>query len=255
MIRNDTDKTWEIFGMKDPYYGVLTHDKYRSENLDDSIKIDFFKSGETHVQHVFHVLEKFFSVTSGRRCLDFGCGVGRVTIPLAKRFAHVVGVDVSMAMLSEARENFLHNGVENVTLVKSDDQLSCVQGQFDFIHSYIVLQHIPAKRGLNIVENLLARLNPGGVIALHVPTRRQSSRFRKSVSWARKQFFVLSIIINLLEGKKWNEPAMQMNVYNVNLIFDGFLAHGIRKFYMEIDDSHGGGYIHAFIFAKKPLLL
>ena len=45
------------------------------------------------------------------RTLDFGCGVGRVAIPLARRFEHVVGLDVSPGMLTRAAEAAQRQGV------------------------------------------------------------------------------------------------------------------------------------------------
>jgi 2-polyprenyl-3-methyl-5-hydroxy-6-metoxy-1,4-benzoquinol methylase len=35
-----------------------------------------------------------------RRVLDFGCGVGRVTLPLARRVDAVVAIDIADSMLS-----------------------------------------------------------------------------------------------------------------------------------------------------------
>ena len=53
--------------------------------------------------------------------LDFGCGVGRLVIPLAKISTSAVGIDVSESMLAEARKNCELNSVHNIDLVKSDD--------------------------------------------------------------------------------------------------------------------------------------
>jgi cyclopropane fatty-acyl-phospholipid synthase-like methyltransferase len=100
-----------------------------------------------------------------RRCLDFGCGVGRVAIPLARRTGEVVGVDVSESMLAEARRNCEVQETRNVTLLPSDDALSALTGRFDFIHSFVVFQHSPRERGDAILEALLEHLSVG---ALHL---------------------------------------------------------------------------------------
>ncbi|HKJ31811.1 MAG TPA: class I SAM-dependent methyltransferase [Balneolales bacterium] len=81
------------------------------------------------------------------RALDFGCGVGRLLIPLSVYSSHVTGVDVSESMLDEARKNCEARQITNVDFIKSDDDLSLLNRKFNFIHSYIVFQHIPAKRG------------------------------------------------------------------------------------------------------------
>ena len=102
-----------------------------------------------------------------RRVLDFGCGVGRLVLPLSRLCEEVVGVDVAEAMLSEAAANCRQAGATNVRLIRGDDRLSGVTGPFDFIHSFIVFQHVPVQRGLVLLERLLDLLAPDGVGALH----------------------------------------------------------------------------------------
>ncbi len=80
------------------------------------------------------------------RALDFGCGVGRLVIPLSKIAESVTGVDVSESMLNEAISNCDNQNVNNANFIKADDNLSMLSGKYDFIHSYIVFQHIPTKR-------------------------------------------------------------------------------------------------------------
>ena len=252
MIKDDSDVTWERFGKENAYYGVLDHEKYRREKLDDKAKLEFFETGYSHVNHVLEVVARHYGgkLDTEKSALDFGCGVGRLVIPLAQRFVHVTGVDVSLSMLKEARTNCVHQGIGNVTFVESDDDLSRVSGQFDFIHSYIVLQHIPVRRGEKIIDHLLERLKPGGVVVLHVPFMRKASVLRRVVNLARKYFTPLSILVNFVQGNKWNEPFMQMNSYDVNQILRSFLAHEMRDVFIELIDT--GGYKQAFFFAKMP---
>jgi hypothetical protein len=58
-----------------------------------------------------------------------------VLIPLAERCREVTGVDVSPAMLEEARRNCEAAGVSQVRLIRSDDNLSAIGEEFDFVHS------------------------------------------------------------------------------------------------------------------------
>src|SRR4051794_32184177 len=54
----------------------------------------------------------------GATVLDLGCGVGRLTRPLAERAGRVIALDVSPEMLARARDNV--NGVSNVEFVLGD---------------------------------------------------------------------------------------------------------------------------------------
>jgi SAM-dependent methyltransferase len=165
----DLDAEWEKWATVDPYFGVLTANDYRRENLSYENRQSFFRTGELHVDHVLsrasRTLGRPFSPSS---VLDFGCGVGRLVVPFSKVSKRVVGVDVSKTMLAEAKANCDAFGVGNVELRLVDDTLHSVDGQFDFVHSYIVFQHIPPERGLETLRRLLSKIAPGGCAAIHV---------------------------------------------------------------------------------------
>ena len=75
-----TDVEWEKWGRQDPYYGVITWDKFRADKLDDAALADFFDSGERHVGNVLASCRRYIDPQfAPTRVLDFGCGVGRVT--------------------------------------------------------------------------------------------------------------------------------------------------------------------------------
>lgn len=46
------------------------------------------------------------------RCVELGCGVGRVTVPLAKRFVQAIGLDISSAHLRVAQEHARAIGIQ-----------------------------------------------------------------------------------------------------------------------------------------------
>ncbi|EGJ09960.1 type 11 methyltransferase [Rubrivivax benzoatilyticus JA2 = ATCC BAA-35] len=159
-----TDIEWEKWGARDPYFSVLTDPRFRVNAMTAQAREDFFALGRMHVDHVLHVirchLDGAFAPT---RTLDFGCGVGRLVMPFARLGGEVVGVDISPSMLAEARRNCDQAGLSNVVLLPSDDALSAVAGDFDLVHSCIVLQHIEIPRGLVIFEQLVRRVRPGGM--------------------------------------------------------------------------------------------
>jgi SAM-dependent methyltransferase len=238
-------------GREDPYYGVLTDDKFRRENLNDDLKDEFLETGRVHIKRVMAMTLRHFGPAVGRgRALDFGCGVGRLVIPLAQLFERVTAVDVSTAMLAVAEQNCLERGVKNVEFVRSDDKLSQIAGKFDFIHSYIVLQHIPVPRGEAIIAQLLDRLNVDGVLAIHFPFFRQDSKIRRIVHLLRKNLPIVSGLANIVRRKPWNAPFIQMNIYDLNRISILLSNHGIKDVAVEVVDA--GGFVSAFVITKKP---
>jgi len=211
-----TDVDWEDFARTDPYWAVLTCDQYRSGNLDADARAAFFESGAEHIGWVEVTLRTYFDPGfAPRRALDFGCGVGRLLLPLARRCAEVVGVDVSDTMLREAEANCRAAAVENVALVKGDDELSGVTGAFDFVHTMMVLQHIPTARGVRIFRRLVELVAPGGCGAIHVtygpPVDRTNRGPLRAIAGA------------LVRPFRRRSREMQMNRYPLHELFQ--IAH------------------------------
>ena len=104
--------------------------------------------------------------------LDFGCGVGRLTLPLARRAPRVVACDIAPTMLIHARENAERAGMRNITFMNTEELASLAAGEFDFICSLLVFQYIPTSVGHQILRTLLDLLAPGGVADLQLRERR-----------------------------------------------------------------------------------
>jgi len=251
VIRDSSDTSWKKWGAENPYYGVLTDEKFRRENLNDEAKAEFFETGRIHVERILAITQRIFGTTALRgAALDFGCGVGRLAIPLAAVFGHVTGVDVSPGMLETAQQNCALRGIRNIDFAASDDELTNVQRRFDFVHSYLVLQHIPIQRGERIITQLVQRLNDDGVLALHLPFSRNESVIRKFSHLLRKNFSPLSVLVNIAKGKPWDEAFIQMNMYDMNRVLVLLSQNGIKDVFCEVVDA--GGFVSAFIFARKP---
>src|SRR5690349_18237657 len=134
-----TDRDWRRWARLDPYYAVFSRDEFRSVNT--STRDEFFETGVKHLNDVLTTLRHHFGPLNEDSALDYGCGVGRVTIPLAQRFKGVTGIDVSNEMLAEATSNLTKADTHNVTLKSSGDALLADGKQFDLVHCYNVLQH------------------------------------------------------------------------------------------------------------------
>jgi SAM-dependent methyltransferase len=234
----NTDDHWNQWGKQDPYFAVLSEGKFRGKSFEAN-RQEFFESGVEYVSGIVANAVRCFGQLNNESALDFGSGVGRVTIPLAQHFKKVVGVEISDAMIKEAMENCLRSAVHNVDFVKSDDQLSLICRDFDFINSCLVLQHLSLKRGMNIIARLLKSLNPGGVIALHFPVRRLLSPLAQIVYFLQHHVPLARYCFNLLKGRRVSEPLMQMNVYDLIEVIALYSANGIREFTFYTHEAEG----------------
>jgi ubiquinone/menaquinone biosynthesis C-methylase UbiE len=102
----------------------------------------------------------------GARLLDVGCGPGTLTVDMARRVAPgpVVGVDVSAAVVEEARSHAAGAGVTNVRFEAGDfREVRLEPASFDVVHAHQVLQHLRDPVGALAAMARLAR--SGGVVA------------------------------------------------------------------------------------------
>jgi SAM-dependent methyltransferase len=228
LLGDSTDRSWESHGRREAYYGVLATDRFRNANLSESVIAEFMLSGEGHIDDVLGYVERNMGPVRRGRALDFGCGVGRLLLPLARRFEQAVGLDISDSMLAETQRNAEKAGVSNISVAHSPDELPPGE-TYDFIHTVIVLQHIPLARGEALIAALLSRLTPGGVAALHVNLKLRRTRLRAFCSFLRRNFTPLNVPANLLSGRPWNEPMMQMNEYRLDRLYQIGLANGFTS--------------------------
>lgn len=243
-----TDKAWEKWGKQAPYFGVLAHEKFTADNIDRN-REEFFATGRDSVRAILDRYERHFGRLQRERALDHGCGVGRLTLPLAREFSSVVGLDISPSMLSEAGANARHFRVDDARFKLADDGLSNADGQFDFVNSYIVLQHIPVRRGLPILSRLIDKVRPGGGFHMHVSIRTDRKRNRL-LWWASHHIPGVKIVQNIQCGRPWNAPAMQMNNYPLNRIVAQFAAQGVTEFFVTTERH--AKFLTCSFLGRKP---
>jgi trans-aconitate methyltransferase len=251
MSDSSASRAWKRWGEIDPYFGVLSDDAYRLDRFDESARERFFSTGEAHVEELFATIRRHLEPAFRPRVsVDFGCGTGRLVVPLAQRSGAVIGIDVSEAMLAEARKNCERQRIGNVEFATSVDALrTLAKDGYDFIHSYIVFQHIPIPDGMRIFEALVGRLNVGGVLALHFTLYRNLSRARRAAAWATSHVPFLHRFVQMCRGRPTRDPPMEMNTYDLSLILATLRRHGITWAIVQTTDH--GGSVGAMIIAKK----
>ena len=246
----NTDREWEKYGANNPYFGVITSEKYLQKNLTEEAKKDFFESGETYMDGVVKNIRFHFDPHfSPDRSLDFGCGVGRLVIPISKLSKSVLGIDISPSMLNEAKLNCKKNNIENVNFAQSNENFKDFDGKFDFIHSFIVFQHMPVKLGMSVFNNLLNLLNENGVAVVHF-TYAKSKWHYNIAYWVIKHIPLSKYLGNLLRGRRLSEPQAQMNDYNLNKLFKAVQSFGVKDMFIQYTD-HGGALGLLIYFQKN----
>ncbi len=128
---------------------------------------EFFLNGERDVRDLVDLyLSDAQFVPRDKQMLEIGCGVGRMTFALAKRFGTVEAIDISGEMIKRAKELQTRLGIGNVRFQVGDGKDLTVypDESMDFAFSYIVFQHIPEiSIILNYVREVGRVLKKGGL--------------------------------------------------------------------------------------------
>ncbi len=250
MLAARLQEHWERLARSDPYFAVLRDARYHRDRLTDAALDDFFASGEAHLEQVFTTVRERLGISlQPERALDFGCGVGRVTIPLAARARSVVAVDTSDTMLHEAAGHCARRGVTNVEFVLADARLTALRGTFDFVHSYIVFQHIPWREGRPILARLIALLREGGVAALHVIYAERTGRAVRALEWAQRSVPLAHEVMNLLRGRSPRTPLIEMNCYALTMVLGLLQAEACDACHLQF--TRHGAYDGVLLFFQK----
>lgn len=237
---------WELLGRTDPYYAVATFDKFKSKSLDDVLKDEFFATGREHVEFVAEEYElRFGDDFRPDRALDFGCGVGRLVLPFAEKAAHVTGVDISDNMLSEARRNCESRGLSNVDLLQTEEFLRS-DVDFDFVHSFIVFQHIDPRIGMPLFSKIVKRLKPGGAGAIHF-TYATHDGGKQALSFRLYRDYPLTFKVrSIIKGDA--EPWIPIYLYNLSELMRELQLNNCQDVSINFTDH---GLLGAFIFFRK----
>jgi 2-polyprenyl-3-methyl-5-hydroxy-6-metoxy-1,4-benzoquinol methylase len=233
-------ETWQQLGKTEPYWSVLSNKKYLSSNMQDpATREAFYYSGKPEMERVIKTLKRNdIELSNLKSCVEYGCGLGRVTPWLAQHLQHVHGCDISAEHLKIAGEHLKDCGIHNVDLlqIKSVTDIENLP-RVDFIYSMIVLQHNPPPIIRYIIRNFMRALNPGGIALFQVPT------YRPGYEFSLKKYL----------SKQARKNEIEMHVLPQMTIFEILHQEGCRLIEIREDGWVGfaaGGLSNTFLVQK-----
>jgi len=220
---------WTRAGQAAPHWSVLTEERFLPHNIAANLEA-FYAAGAWDAQVLDATLGRI-----GRRaeqfahCVDYGCGVGRVTLQLARRFKRVTGLDISAPHLHLATETFRRTGFEHVTLTQVAPENLLPVEECDLWYSRIVLQHCPPPVAMNILRLAFRGLSTGGVAMFQIPV------------WSRDYSFNIAAYLSGTPGAEMEMHAIPQRAILELADWQGLVLRDLRE------DSFLGGRPAAMI--------
>ena len=142
------------------------------------------------------------------RVLELGCGTGRLTIPVARAGAEIVGIDRSDPMLARARQR-LRRSRASALLVRGDIRHLPFRRRMRFaavLAAYGILQSLTRERDLTrTFESVRRVLRRGGLFAIDVVPdlpKWEEYRNRVSLSGRRGRTSMLTLVETVRQDRR-----------------------------------------------------
>ena len=166
MDLSDTRRAWEELGRQDPLWAIATIPAMKGNRWDVQA---FFDTGARQIAELYQRLDQLGIDVGNERCLDFGCGVGRVTQALCDYFSHCDGVDIAEPMIAQAVSWNRHPDRCSYHLNTAEDLSLFPSSTFDLVYTVAVLQHMPPRYAESYIREFVRVLKPGGIAVFDVP--------------------------------------------------------------------------------------
>lgn len=239
----DNKSTWEQMGELDPLWAILSDPSKKFGKWDVD---EFFRTGVEEISGLMQRCGALGLPQHKERALDFGCGVGRLTQPLADHFARVTGLDISEAMIRRARELNRH-GAQCEFIVHGTSTLPFDDESFDLIYTRIVLQHIPSALISAYVREFVRSLRPGGLIVMQIPSHIPLLNRLQPKTLAYDVMRRFGIPDRVLFQSLGLHP-IRMNFVPEQQVVSGVLAAGGKIVAVENDDSAGSSRTQSRVY-------
>jgi 2-polyprenyl-6-hydroxyphenyl methylase/3-demethylubiquinone-9 3-methyltransferase len=107
---------------------------------------------------------------AGRAALDVGCGGGLLAEAMARRGAHVTGLDLATDLLEVARLHALEGGVAvDYRLESAEQHALAAASRYDVVTCMEMLEHVPDPAA--VIGALAALVRPGGDVFVSTMNR------------------------------------------------------------------------------------
>ena len=124
----------------------------------------FYQVNHRQAQRLYEAAIAQAAITKNDTVLDLYCGVGTITLCMAKTAGKVIGVEVIPQAVEDARDNARRNGIENAEFFCGDAGQAALQLEQQGIRADVAVVD-PPRKGLNAdTIEALSRMQPRRIV-------------------------------------------------------------------------------------------
>jgi SAM-dependent methyltransferase len=160
-------------------------------------------------------IETSFGLQRGATILDVGCGLGAHAVELAARGYLVVGLDLSLPMLSRAADEAQDRG-QKINFLHADMREMSFEGAFDAILCWgTTFGYFDDELNRKVIDRLMRALKPMGLLLLDVVNRDHVIRSQPNLVWFEGDGCVC------MEETQFNNFTSRLHVKRTVILEDG----------------------------------
>ena len=153
LINKNSDRTNVIFGKETTCIAGLPYLREIFADLEFQVRPDtFFQVHTETTAALLQVIQSELNLQGHETIIDAYCGIGTLTLPLAKQAKQVIGLEVQSSAIEQAIFNAQHNGINNVKFQVG--AVEKIMPSLDIIPDIVLLD--PPRKGCeaNVIKSL-----------------------------------------------------------------------------------------------------
>jgi len=112
--------------------------------------------------------------------LEFGCGTGGITFPLASLGSHITAFDIDPSAVSVISERIRKENLNNVIVTQADGHSFDDSKSYDLVIASEVLEHVARPR--EFLQRIKARINKGSWLVITIPNGYGAWQLKRRLS-------------------------------------------------------------------------
>ncbi len=244
---------WKYWGEHDPLFGVASWSGRAKDGPNPWNDSEFYLLGESDWADIRAHWERY-GLRAGR-CVEIGCGAGRLTRAMAPYFGAVDALDVSADMIRYAQRNIAHKNV-SFHLVEHA-RIPLADHSVDAVLSTHVFQHFERRADAEAYFAEIARvLSPGGNMMIHLPLHAWPAGVGTLTRLAHAGNLLLA---RVRAGAKraairrgFGARLMRFNSYDLDWLHGYLAGLGFCNVEIAIFTMRSNGAPHGFVLAGIP---